>query len=27
MFDALREGCQVIGRDYTYLYLNDVAVA
>ena len=25
VLDALREGCQVIGRDYTYLYLNDAA--
>ena len=25
MLDALREGCFVVGRDLTYLYLNDAA--
>ena len=27
VLDALREGCQVIGRNFTYLYLNDAAAA
>jgi len=26
MLDSLTEGCQVIGRDYTYRYLNEAAV-
>src|SRR5688572_32795111 len=26
VLDTLTEGCQVIGPDYTYLYLNDAAV-
>lgn len=27
VLDALHEGCQVIGFDYTYLYVNEAVVA